>query len=304
MVARPCHNLSESSASSGTHYNFIIDHGKRILKVEGVVVAAIQEVDPFLLRHTSTSYDKEVIIELNRIATRAGFQGAAFQSHCHEAFKAFTRAVSSNHFVERLSPPADYLPSAKQSEKILSGILMSGANNDLGGSPHDLELVLRIIRRVCKGRSFYMTKEMVPGLGPLGTRPGDHVTVLLGCNEPMILRPTKDGSYKIVGEAYYDGFMNGEALLGPLPDPFKAVWRFYRRRCAWSYLNQETGIFQVEDPRLGPLPFGWMLERHPNEEFRQRFINDETGENSERDPRLTSEALRKRGIPLQVFDLV
>ena len=263
-------------------------------------MAAIQEVDPILLRHTSISCD-EVIIELKRIATRIGFSGTAFQSRRH---KAFTRTVSLNYFAEQFSIPVDYLPSVKQSEKSLFGVLMSGTNNYLEGSQDDLEFVLRSIKGACQGRSFYMTKEMVPGLGPLGTQPGDIATVLLGCNDPIMLRPTKDGSYKVVGHAYYDGFMDGEALLGPLPNSFKAVWRFYRRRWAWAYLNQETGVFQGEDPRLGPLPFGWRLERLKNEEFRRRFINDETGEKSETDPRLSSEALRKRGIPLQVFDLV
>jgi hypothetical protein len=299
MVARPCDNLELSSASSKTHHSFNIDHEKRILKVEGVVVAVIQEVDPILLR--PTHLDDEAIIELNRIATRAGFKGTAFQSHRHEAF---TRAVSTNGFAERLSPPVNYLPSAKQSEKVLFGILMSDTNNDLEGSRDDLQLVLQHVKRVCQGRSFYITKEMVPGLGPLGTKPGDHVTVLLGCNRPMILRPTEYGSYKVVGEAYYDGYMDGEALLGPLPDSFKEVLKLHRRYLEWAYLNEDTGVFQAEDPRLGPLPLGWRLEWLSNNEFWPWFINDETGEESDWDPRLTSEALRKRGIPLQVFDLV
>jgi hypothetical protein len=304
MVARPCNSINPGGASSESLYSLIIEHGKRILKVEGVVVAVIQEVDPILLPHTSEPLVDEVIIELNRIATWAGFQGAASQGHRHEVFQAFTRAVCSNNFVERRSPSVDYLPSARQSEKIISGSLISDTNNDLESSQHDLDLVVAAIRTACKGRSFYMTKDMVPGLGPFSTKPGDHVTVLLGCNYPMVLRPTKDGSYKVVGQAYYDGFMDGEALLGPLPDSFKVAYRFYRNGREWAYLNQETGVFQAEDPRLGPLPFGWRLETHQNGDSGQWFINNETGEKSKTDPRLTSEALRKRGVPLQVFDLV
>jgi hypothetical protein len=125
-------------------------------------VAAIQEVDPILLRHTSISCN-EVIIELKRIATGTGFPGTAFQSHRH---RAFTRAVSFNYFAEQHSIPMDYLPSVKQSEKSLFGVLMSETNNDLEGLQDDLELVLRNIKRACQGRSFYMTKEMVPGLCP------------------------------------------------------------------------------------------------------------------------------------------
>jgi hypothetical protein len=122
----------------------------------------------------------------------------------------------------------------------------------------------------------------------------------------MILRPTKEGNYKVVGEAYCDGFMNGEALLGPLPDSFEIVKRYNPKADTWdwAYMNPKTGIFQVEDPRLGPMPSGWSIQSHEEEEFLQRFKNDETGEVTWDDPRLTLEALRKRGVPLQVFTLV
>jgi hypothetical protein len=40
---------------------------------------------------------------------------------------------------------------------------------------------------------------------------GDVVCVLLGCKVPLILRPVGD-NFKVVGDAYVNGFMNGEAL--------------------------------------------------------------------------------------------
>jgi len=158
----------------------------------------------------------------------------------------------------------------------------------------------------CGGRSFYVSKDGIPGLAPLATKPGDIVTILLGLDSPMILRPTDEGDYKVVGEAYYDGFMDGEALLGPFTDSFAPVSRLNPndRLWVWQYLNQETGLFQVEDPRLGSLPAGWSLVNHDREDFYQRFVNDATGKKTWDDPRLTSEALRKRGVPLQVFELV
>ena len=134
-------------------------------------------------------------------------------------------------------------------------------------------------RHNCQGRSLFLTKEGVPGLGPLAAKEGDIVTVLLGSMSAMILRPTQEGNYKLVGEAYCDGFMHGEALLGPLPDSFNAVLRHnptngtFRR----AYLDQETGVFQAEDPRLGPLPDGWSIMSHKNEHYKQLFVNDQTG---------------------------
>jgi hypothetical protein len=82
------------------------------------------------------------------------------------------------------------------------------------------------------------------GLAPLAALPGDIVTILLGCRSAMVLRPTSVGKYKVIGEAYCDGFMDGEALLGPLSDTkFKAIWRHNDSRggnnYAWGYYNNE-----------------------------------------------------------------
>lgn len=120
---------------------------------------------------------------------------------------------------------------------------------------------------------------------------GDIVVVLIGCDYPMILRPTKEGNYKFVGQAYYDGFMNGEALLGPVPDSFSTVLRYSPPHGGYqsAYIDQKTGSIQVEDPRLGPLPHGWKVKSHSDEEFLQLFVNDDTGLVAVDDPRITSE---------------
>ena len=69
-------------------------------------------------------------------------------------------------------------------------------------------------------------------------------------------------------------------------------------------MNGETGIFQAEDPRLGPLPAGWSVRSHAAEEFWQWIVKDEMGKQAHSDTRLTSEALKERGVPLQTFLLV
>ena len=81
-------------------------------------------------------------------------------------------------------------------------------------------LVLAQVLTQCEGRSICMTPNGSFALVPSASRRGDIVAVLLGCNSPMVLRPTNSRRrehYRIVGEAYCDGFMDGQALLGPLP---------------------------------------------------------------------------------------
>jgi hypothetical protein len=182
-------------------------------------------------------------------------------------------------------------------------------DEDLGAAWESPTRELICIQNVCKGRSFYLTEDGICGLAPLQTNQGDIVTVLLGCQSPIVLRPTTDGRYKVIGQAYCDEFMDGEALLGTLPDSLEAIFRCGGnggggRGYEWAYLNKVTGNFQLEDPRRGPLPPGWDIVSHAGEEFWQLFKNNETGEETECDPRLTSGELRKRGVPLQVFDLI
>jgi len=51
------------------------------------------------------------------------------------------------------------------------------------------------------------------GWAPPGTEHMDAVFVLLGSDVPWILRPIGDGElYKVVGEAYIDGYMYGRGI--------------------------------------------------------------------------------------------
>jgi hypothetical protein len=68
-----------------------------------------------------------------------------------------------------------------------------------------------------KGRSFFSTVKGRIGLGPGGLGPGcvkegDMVCVLVDGNTPFILRPSVEEYYIVLGEAYVDGVMEGEAL--------------------------------------------------------------------------------------------
>ncbi len=44
-----------------------------------------------------------------------------------------------------------------------------------------------------------------------GIEPGDMISVLFGGDYPLILREVGDGRFKIMGDCYLHGFMDGEA---------------------------------------------------------------------------------------------
>jgi hypothetical protein len=69
---------------------------------------------------------------------------------------------------------------------------------------------VRVSDMVNKGP--YLTYRGYVGMGPLQTQPGDVVAVFLGAKLPYILRARGEERYLLVGEAYCDGIMDGEAM--------------------------------------------------------------------------------------------
>jgi hypothetical protein len=94
--------------------------------------------------------------------------------------------------------------------------------------------------------------------------------VLLGSHVSVILWPLLGvDEFKVVGPSLCYGMMDGEALLGPLPENW--IVEFYRDRLGYAavhYRNKSTNVLTVEDPRLGVLPPEW--ERIT----RERTVND------------------------------
>jgi hypothetical protein len=70
------------------------------------------------------------------------------------------------------------------------------------------------INSVTAGRKFCATRRRYLGWAPGDAAPGDIICILLGAETPYILRRDENDSeyYKLVGETYIHGIMQGEAL--------------------------------------------------------------------------------------------
>jgi hypothetical protein len=66
--------------------------------------------------------------------------------------------------------------------------------------------------RWCYNRRFFISESERYGWAVDGTRPGDRVAVIYGCQYPFLLRDAGDGTYTIIGDCYIHGLMDGEAL--------------------------------------------------------------------------------------------
>jgi hypothetical protein len=60
-------------------------------------------------------------------------------------------------------------------------------------------------------RVFCITDDGYMGLVPNRTKREDHIGVILGCDVPFVLRKA-EGGWKLVGECYIHGLMDGEAM--------------------------------------------------------------------------------------------
>jgi hypothetical protein len=62
------------------------------------------------------------------------------------------------------------------------------------------------------GRLPFITKKGHLVLGPEYVKRGDFIALIKGTQVPFILRRQNDGQYQLIGEAYVDGIMDGEAM--------------------------------------------------------------------------------------------
>jgi hypothetical protein len=60
-------------------------------------------------------------------------------------------------------------------------------------------------------RRLFTGSRNVPGLAPWDAEAGDKICVLLGCRFPVVLRREGD-QYVLIGEAYVEGMMDGQAM--------------------------------------------------------------------------------------------
>lgn len=90
------------------------------------------------------------------------------------------------------------------------------------GEKLDSPDVSATFRLASSGRAFFLTEQGYMGLSYPTMLPGDELWVLYGGRVPFVLRPSQDKPhetgahyYRLVGDCYLDGFMDGEAIGNP-----------------------------------------------------------------------------------------
>lgn len=97
--------------------------------------------------------------------------------------------------------------TARASEKTHSSYQAVRAGNVFEGVKYTNIAYNKLFQR----RPFRSAKGYI-GLGPFGICENDTIWILPGTDVPFIFRPTKDGKFTVLGEAYVHGIMDGELL--------------------------------------------------------------------------------------------
>jgi hypothetical protein len=86
-----------------------------------------------------------------------------------------------------------------------------------GNNPDEYEKMLDATAllaysQVIKNRRVVVTKDWRPGIAPKSAQRGDCVCIINGSRTPVILRKLANGTYGVIGQAYIEGIMRGEAV--------------------------------------------------------------------------------------------
>ncbi|PMD62421.1 HET-domain-containing protein [Hyaloscypha bicolor E] len=169
-----------------------------------------------------------------------------------------------------------------------------------------------------RGRAIFSTTDGLIGLCPFWGKIGDQIFVTPGVNTAIILSSieSQPNHYQLKGECYVHGLMNSEALLGALSAVAgEDLWSYRWERVAGNHqiIFKNGELTTQNDPRLGPLPEDWnkkywseVRRRYYDEEFgtdgtmrELYFHNRSTNKFSYFDPRMTSKALKRRGVAFE-----
>lgn len=302
----PTYPRASLSADAEAEYD-----GKRTLGVSGVEVGAVASVQPqeCLTRGESSWADFfSSIFSLLPASDKVDLSGIGPE------IEIAMRSLCRHTLAEQFEPPRSEYPST---ENVMQSLLRWHkylAKEKLDSDfcePPPISLcdeTYRVhVQTLAALYSCFRTMEGLIGLGPKSMVPGDKVCVVLGCDAPLILRPTTEDEWMIVGDCYVHGIMDGSALLSSCPSDFRLIERMNPQTGFYcmAFRNIRTGHIQIEDPRIiKPLPAGWEVLKHRDEQYEQLYVNKDQNRCTVNDPRLSPDALRARGVKLRTFKLV
>lgn len=270
-----------------------------LLTVLGCFAATVRKVVP-VLDYTSDSEeratDREVFTALIRLLLTIGDDGSM---DLGQEAEAVCRTLVCDRFADRYEPISTNIFDFQKTIKCFHALI----ENPRKASKElliDFRNFFEGIRYTCVGRAFIFTEQGHIGLAPERCQPDDIVAIVSGCRSPMVLQPTDTSEYLVVGECYIHGMMSGELFLGPLPKNWQRVNRYAEEEGHDynAFIDRTKGVWQARDPRLGPLPEGWIEVEHPDQHIYALFRDVVEKYTTDFDSRMLPLSLCERGFSL------
>ncbi|RSM08235.1 hypothetical protein CDV31_008243 [Fusarium ambrosium] len=177
--------------------------GDSTLQASGLIISRIESLDKTGFHRDRSNFNAELLRLAKTRITGSYVNGKSL-------LEAFCDTICCGDFN---TPELDSDFPVLETTMSYIKSLAEDAGNQSEKPPTALEYH---IPRHCHGRSIFWTEHGQLGLCPVGSRPGDVIAVLLGCDPLLALRPTESGTYEVVGPCYVSGFVDGEAILGGL----------------------------------------------------------------------------------------
>jgi hypothetical protein len=120
----------------------------------------------------------------------------------------FWRTIVGDRDADGQSPPGWYRRVCQH----VYGRARGGGPNVDARPIQDIEPFHQRVRSVIQNRRFIITgQKKFLGLGPATCQPDDFICILFGCSVPVVLRQAGE-YYRLVGECYIHGMMDGEMI--------------------------------------------------------------------------------------------
>ena len=282
--------------------------GSETLEVLGVALGTVNTMERILSAEATNTAEEILAVMGQLIPTN-------FEYHEYIAggslADAFLRTLCCNAFDDKYLPPHTALPNFQHAKEAFFSRITG--QESLLSTPPALKTYTEYVCEYVIGRSLLRIGEGYIGLAPEKVQLGDQVYLILGFGAPMILRPNTNEEWQVVGRCFIHGVEDSRVLLGDLPERYRRVYRFEEVSGQYwpAYLDQQMNKILVEDPRLGPLPPGWRVRRHKEENAWNWYTDVDSREYGNippkeysGDPRWTVDALKRRGVKLQTIKLV
>ncbi|GAP87254.1 hypothetical protein SAMD00023353_2701660 [Rosellinia necatrix] len=140
---------------------------------------------------------------------------------------AFWQVIRGPHLpVDHPDADADARKQFEEFDKMLSSLARRAANSPLSIARITREILVNQacmqlfpLINITKHRRFFVTQRGYMGLGPRETAVGDTVIILQGHQAPILARSAPGRHWKVVGDSYIRGIMEGEEFAEEKCEP-------------------------------------------------------------------------------------